>query len=195
MRNKLILFLTSALLLSGCETVNRVKDNAFRKTADREDLKNPPARPAQLKDNERFKEYIVQSKADPKEAYERAKSFIMSAAYRPEFKHDLPAENKFMMKGFVEACRAMGGAFVYEVAFVLNFEARPGRFRVLFDNVVAAGGGQLSGRNSDNPFSALFSSRKPKTAEELELLATNCLEPIKSKLVESIESKAGKKDW
>lgn len=200
-----------ALSFLGCSSSSKLKEEWERRTdkhgltraerAERDKNAPPeptPKDPVRITDDQRFKEYIEQTGVPAKDAYDRARKWAASA-YKGDSKdaiqQDVASEHKFVARGFLEQCSAFGSFRPYEVSFLLDFQAKDGRARVMFDKIKIGSVGQLSGRSRGELFSGLFNVDKPATVDELAQVSTNCLEPLKASLIKEIQAQKGTTNW
>ena len=184
--------------LVGCQTVDRLKAMTNNRVGPEAEARAANEAASKLTEDQKFKEYIEKTNRPASETYRRAKTWAASA-YKGNSKDaiqlDEPDRSHFVAKGFVQYCRAMGSARVYDVSFLVDFEAKDGRARILFDKILATAPGKQSGRIDTSVGGMMFNGRYPETQEELELIASNCLEPLKAALFKEISAEKGSKHW
>lgn len=181
-------FLILILINSGCSTV-------------RDWTNNKPAEPdpSVLKETEKYKEYIEATGVDAPSAYQKAKTWAASA-YKFDSKSaiqfDDEKNHKFLARGFLNDCRGLGSIHHYEVSFLIDFEARDKRVRILFDKILMTDIGMQNRGLASNPMTALMAGHPmPETKDELYKISVNCLEPIKNGIITEIASKKGSEQW
>src|SRR5688572_12685942 len=103
----------------GCESAKKFVDKATTKTP-----KSAPPKD-QLKESDKFKEYILPTELSSAEAYAKAKSWVASAFKGvAKFSLDDPQQSHFILKAFLGDCQGLGGIRHYEVSFLIDFQAR-----------------------------------------------------------------------
>ncbi|MGE0761869.1 MAG: hypothetical protein AB7N80_01195 [Bdellovibrionales bacterium] len=150
-----------------------------------------------MKNEDRFKEYIEDTEVDAVVSYTRAQAWAASAyknGSQSAIQYEDQATYKFIARGFLSDCQGLGNWRHYEVSFLLDFQAKNKRVRILFDKILMTNIGQQHG-SGGNPVAALMSSNLPTTKDELDKIAANCLEPIKATLMKEIQTDKGTKNW
>lgn len=204
MNNRLTLSLFAFVVLTtmGCAVTDKISlsglRDPFQRTNTETQTEAPP--PKQIKPEERFHEFVEQTNMPATHSYERAKIWAAGAfngGIKGVMQIDEPNSRRFVIKGLIGRCNIFGTMRPYEVSFLLEFQAKENRVRLLFDKILATSFGQQTNPNraANNPMAGLFDVELPKTDQELKLIADNCLTDIKNKLLTELTQKKGKSDW
>lgn len=191
-----------ACSLSGCAMTDKISlsglKDPFRQTNAEPQPDAPPSKP--IKPEERFHEFVEQTNVPAGQSYERAKVWAAGAfngGIKGVMQIDDPRAKRFVIKGLIGRCNVFQSGRPYEVSFLLDFQAKDNRVRLLFDKILATGFGQQTdpNRKVNNPMAGIFDVELPNTDHELKMVTDNCLADVKNKLVAELTMKKGRTDW